>query len=135
MVAAIRTQTCPMCRASFDPLQGKYAPDGTIVCSPCGTRLGQARAAEEKKNASSTFVGALGAVFIALFSFAFQLNIGPLSLPFLLPLVAMGCGGATAYPALRNGDVILALGWKRIPTIVLGVLAILLALVSLVVNA
>lgn len=120
---------------SLDPLQGKYAPDGTVVCTPCGTRLAQAQAVLEKKNLGSSFVGASGAVFIALFSFAFQLRVGPLALAFLLPLIAAGCGGATAYAALRNEDVAQTLGWKRIPTIVLGSLAIVLAVVSLVVNA
>jgi hypothetical protein len=52
-----------------------------------------------------------------------------------MPLVAMGFGGGTAYTALRHPDAAQALGWKRIPTMVLGVLAIALALVSLVVNA
>jgi hypothetical protein len=124
-----------MCATTFDPLKGKYAPDGTVVCMPCGARLAQAQSMQEKKNLASTFVGALGAVFIALFSFAFRLRIGPFALAFVLPLVAVGCGGATAYAALRNEDVAQALGWKRIPTIVLGGLAIVLALVSLIVNA
>lgn len=53
--------------------------------------------------------------------------MGPLALSFLLPLVAVGCGGATAYTALRNQDAAQALGRKRIPTIVLGGLAIVLA--------
>jgi hypothetical protein len=128
-------QACPMCATNFDPLQGKYAPDGTVVCVPCGTGLAQAQLVQHKKNLGSSFVGALGAVFIALFSFAFRLRLGPLALPFLLPLVAVGCGGATAYTALRNEDAAQALGWKRIPTIALGGLAILLSLVSLIVNA
>lgn len=135
MVEATRIQACPMCATSFDPLQGKYAPDGTVVCTPCGTRLAQAQSAQEEKNLGSSFVGAMGAVFIALFSFAFQLRLGPLPLSFLLPLVAVGCGGVTAYTALRNEDAAQALGWKRIPTIALGGLAIVLALVSLIVNA
>jgi hypothetical protein len=124
-------QACPVCANMFDPLQGKYAPDGSVVCTPCGTRLTQAKTAEEKKSAGSAFIGACGAVLIALVSFVIQLRVGF----FAMPLIAIVFGGGTAYTALRHPDAAQMLGWKRIPTLVLGAVAILLALTSMVVNA
>lgn len=124
-------QACPVCATMFDPLQGKYAPDGSVVCAPCGSRLNEAKVAEEKKSAGSAFLGACGAVLIALVSFVVQLRIGF----FAIPLIAMGFGVGTAYTALRHPDAAQMLGWKRIPTIALGGVATLIALVSLVVNA
>ena len=119
-------QACPICTTTFDPLQGKYAPDGAIVCSPCGERLAAAKASLEKKNAGSAFVGACGAVLIALLSFVLEHKL----ISFLLPLMAIFFGGGTAYTALKNPDARAALGWKRIPTVILGAIAVVLALLS-----
>ena len=44
----------------------------------------------------------------------------------------MGVGGGTAFSALKNPESIQALGWKRWPTVIFGVIAILFALLSLV---
>lgn len=131
VVEASRMQACPACATMFDPLQGRYAPDGSVVCSPCGTRLAQTKTAAEKKSAGSAFVGACGAVIIALVSFVIELRIGF----FAMPLIAIVFGGGTAYTALRHPDAAQMLGWKRMPTIALGGVAIFLALVSMVVNA
>ena len=124
-------QACPVCATTFDPLQGKYAPDGAIVCSPCGERLAAAKATLEKKNAGSAFVGACGAVLIALLSFVLEHKF----ISFLLPLMAIFFGGGTAYTALKNPDARAALGGKRIPTVILGVSAVVLALLSLAASA
>jgi hypothetical protein len=123
-------QACPICTTTFDPLQGKYAPDGAIVCSPCGERLAATKASLDKKNAGSAFVGACGALLIALLSFVLEHKL----ISFLMPLMAIFFGGGAAYSALKNPDARAALGWKRIPTIVLGIIAVLLALLSLVVS-
>jgi hypothetical protein len=63
---------------------GRYAPDGSVVCVPCGERL----ATEQKKVATKS----AGSAF----------------------------GGGTAYSALTNPLSREPLGWKRIPTIVVG---------------
>jgi hypothetical protein len=124
-------QACAVCATTFDTLQGKYAPDGTIVCLPCGERLAAEKATLEKKNAGSAFVGACGAVLIALLSFVLEHRI----ISFLLPLMAVFFGGGTAYTALRNPDARAALGGKRIPTVILGISAVVLALLSLAASA
>jgi hypothetical protein len=123
-------QACPICTSSFDPLQGKYAPDGSVVCSPCGERLAQVNATAKKKSAGSAFVGACGAVLIALLSFVMELKL----LSFGMPLMAMFFGGGTAYTAITHPEAREMLGWKRIPTIVIGGFAVLLALLSLIVR-
>lgn len=120
-------QACPVCATTFDPVQGKYAPDGAIVCSPCGERLVAAKATLDKKSAGSAFVGACGAVLIALLSFLLEHRL----ISFLLPLMAMFFGAGTAYTALTKPDARAALGGKRVPTIVLGFSAVALAVVSL----
>jgi hypothetical protein len=125
------TQACPICVTEFDPLQGKYAPDGRVVCAPCGERLAQAQATAQKKSAGSAFVGACGAVLIALVSFVLELRL----LSFGMPLMAIFFGGGTAYTALRHPDAKATLGWKRIPTVVLGGIAVVLAILSLIVSA
>jgi hypothetical protein len=124
-------KACPNCATAFDPLQGRYAPDGSVVCVPCGEKLASAKQATEKKSAGSAFVGACGAVLIALASYVVQLRIGF----FAMPLIALVFGGGTAYTALRHPNAREMLGWKRLPTAVLGGLSILLAVGSLIVNA
>lgn len=123
-------QACPICTSSFDPLQGKYAPDGSVVCAACGERLAQVSATAKKKSAGSAFVGACGAVLIALLSFVMELKL----LFFGMPLMAMLFGGGTAYTAITHPEAREMLGWKRIPTIVIGGFAVLLALLSLIVR-
>lgn len=123
-------QNCPVCATSFDPLQGRYAPDGNVVCVPCGERLAEQQRKVETKSAGSAFVGAWGAVLIALVSFVLEFRL----LFFLMPLVAIGFGGGTAYSALTNPLSREMLGWKRIPTVVVGSIAIVLGLLSLVVS-
>ncbi len=121
---------CPRCATVFDPLLGSYAPDGAILCKPCGEKLAQSQKQEEKKNAGSAFVGACGAVLIALLSFVLELKL----VSFGMPLMAIVFGGGTAFAALKNPEVQQALGAKRIPTIVIGTIAVLLALLSLFVQ-
>jgi hypothetical protein len=128
---AAKVQCCPGCGRLFDPLQGKYAPDGSIVCVPCGEQLAAAHVTPQQKSAGSAFVGAAGAVVMALLSFALQLRISFLA----IPLVAAFFGGGTAYVALRHPDAERMLGWKRLPTVTLGGVAIVLAIVSVIVNA
>ena len=123
-------QACPICASSFDPLQGKYSPDGSVVCAPCGERLAQLSATAKKKSAGSAFVGACGAVLIALLSFVMQLKL----VFFGMPLMAMLFGGGTAYTAITHPEAREMLGWKRIPTVVIGAFAVLLALLSLIVR-
>ena len=120
-------QACPICATSFDPLQGKYAPDGAVVCAPCGERLAQASVSAKKKSAGSAFTGACGAVLIALLSFVMELKL----LFFGMQLMAIFFGGGTAYTALKHPEAREMLGWKRIPTVVLGAIAVVLALLSL----
>ena len=124
-------QACPICATQFDPLQGKYAPDGRVVCATCGERLVQSQSAAQKKSAGSAFVGACGAVLIALVSFVLEFKL----LSFGMPLMAIFFGGGTAYTALRHPDAQATLGWKRIPTVVLGGSAVLLAILSLIAAA
>ncbi len=121
-------QSCPICATSFDPLQGRYAPDGRVVCVPCGDRLKAAQATTEKQSAGSAFVGACGAVLIALLSFVLEIKF----FFFAMPLIAIGFGGGTAYSALKHPQAREMLGWKRIPTVVIGGFAIVLGLLSLV---
>jgi uncharacterized membrane protein HdeD (DUF308 family) len=120
-------KACGRCGVEFETLQGKYAPDGTIVCVPCGEALAQAAKGLETKSASSAFVGAFGSLLIALLSFVFEHKL----LFFLFPVLAMAGGAGTAYTALRSERAREALGWKRIPTMVVGLLAVLLGLLSL----
>ncbi len=119
---------CPFCATEFDPLQGSYAPDGRVVCSACGDKLRTQQKASETQNAGSAFVGACGAVLIALASFIVEFRL----VFFLMPLMAIAAGGGTAFSAATNPEVKAALGWKRVPTIVLGSIAVVLALLSLV---
>lgn len=123
-------QACPICANTFDRLQGKYAPDGSVVCVPCGEGLAQVSAKAKKKSAGSAFVGACGAVLIALLSFVMELRL----LFFGMQLMALFFGGGTAYTAITHPEAREMLGWKRIPTIVIGGLAVLLALLSLIVR-
>ncbi|HET7541336.1 MAG TPA: hypothetical protein VFK05_15775 [Polyangiaceae bacterium] len=120
-------KACGRCGTSFDTLQGKYAPDGSIVCVPCGEALAATVKGAEKKSAGSAFVGACGSVLIALLSFVLQHKL----LFFLFPVLAMAGGAGTAFTALKNERAREALGWKRIPTVVIGSLALLLGLLSL----
>jgi hypothetical protein len=108
-------------------LSGKYAPDGSIVCVSCGERLAASAQGAEKKSASSAFAGAFGSLLIALMSFIVQHRL----LFFLFPLLAIAGGLGTAYTALRNQRAREALGWKRIPTVVVGTIAALLGLLRL----
>ncbi len=123
-------RACPSCGAPFDPMQGRYAPSGVVVCAPCGERLIQAAQATERKSAGSSFVGAFGALLVALLSFVVEHRV----ISFLFPAIAIVGGAGTALTALRNPDAIAALGWKRYPTVGLGALAVLLALLSLLVD-
>ena len=121
---------CPRCGTEFDPLNGRYAPDATIVCVPCGERLAAAQQSEQKRIAASPFVGALASVLIALGSFLLEHKI----IFFLFPLVAIGIGVMTAHSALRNPESAAALGWKRVPTVLLGGMGVLIGLLSLVLS-
>ena len=120
-------KACGRCGTNFETLQGKYAPDGTIVCVPCGEALAASVKGLEKKSASSAFVGAFGSLLIALLSFVLQHKL----LFFLFPLLAIAGGAGTAYTALKNERAQEALGWKRVPTMIVGALAALLGLLSL----
>src|SRR5262245_59374069 len=124
------TKGCPSCGAEFDPLQGRYAPDGTVVCVGCGERMATAAKREEDKSASSAFAGAFGALLVSLLSFVLVHRV----IFFLFPLVGITGGAGTAFVALRNQNAIKALGWKRFTTIAIGVLALLLGLLSLVLS-
>jgi DNA-directed RNA polymerase subunit RPC12/RpoP len=123
-------QACSGCGNEFDTLAGKYAPDGSIVCAPCGEKLMLVARSAEKKSSSSAFPGSIGAVIIALMSFIVEHRV----IFFLFPLLAIAAGGGTAYTALRNESARQALGWKRIPTVALGAIAVLLGLVSLILS-
>jgi hypothetical protein len=120
-------KACGRCGVEFETLQGKYAPDGTIVCVPCGEALAASAKGLETKSASSAFVGALGSVLIALLSFVLEHKF----LFFLFPVLAIAGGAGTAYTALKNERAKEALGWKRVPTVIVGALAVLLGLLSL----
>jgi len=121
-------RACSGCGNEFETLQGKYAPDGSIVCAPCGEKLVLATRAAERKSSSSAFPGSIGAVVIALMSFVVEHRV----LFFLFPLLAMAAGAGTAYTALRNESARQALGWKRIPTMIIGAVAVLLGAASLI---
>jgi hypothetical protein len=73
-------------------------------------------------------VGAFGSLLIALLSFVLQHRL----ISFLFPLLAMAGGAGTAYTALRNERAREALGWKRVPTIIVGLIALALGSISLV---
>ena len=121
-------QACGACGVQFESLEGKYAPDGSIVCVPCGERLAAEVKAVEKKSTSSAFPGAFGALLIALLSFVVRHRV----LFFLFPVLAMAAGVGTAYTALKNPSARVTLGWKRVPTIAVGSFAAVLGLLSLV---
>jgi hypothetical protein len=121
---------CPRCGTQFDPLQGKYAPDGSVICAVCGDRAAAAAQAVEAKNNASAFIGSFGAVIIALASFCVQHRF----IFFLFPVAAIAVGVGTALTALRNPAAAQALGWRRIPTIVIGALGALLGLLALAFN-
>ena len=123
-------QACGACGTQFESLEGKYAPDGSIVCVPCGERLAAAKKAVEKQSTSSAFPGSFGALLIALLSFVFEHRF----LFFLFPVLAVGAGAGTAFTALKNPSARVTLGWKRIPTIVVGSIAMLLGLLSLILS-
>ena len=121
-------QPCGECGKQFETLEGKYAPDGRIVCTACGVRLATTAKEVESKSASSSFVGAFGSLLIALLSFGLRHRF----LFFLFPLLAMAGGAGTAYTALLSTRAREALGWKRIPTVIVGGIALLLGLLSLI---
>lgn len=121
---------CPVCQSEFDPMTGGYAPDARIVCAPCAEKLKTSQQKAAGEEASSTFPGAIGSVLIALVSFVFE---SPFVF-FLFPLMAIGFGLGTAWTAFSNPIAKDKLGWKRIPTIVLGLLGTALGLLSLAVR-
>jgi hypothetical protein len=121
---------CPNCGVDFDPQQGRYAPDGTIVCVACGERYAAAAKAQEAKSAGSALAGAFGALLISLMSFVVRHGL----IFFLFPLIGIVGGVGTALVALKNEAAIAALGWKRIPTLVLGASAALFGLLSLILS-
>lgn len=123
-------QSCGACGTQFESLQGKYAPDGSIVCVPCGERLTAAAKATEKRSTSSAFPGAFGALLIALLSFVLQHRF----LFFLFPVLAIAAGAGTAFTAWKNPSARVTLGWKRIPTLIVGSIAAVLALLSLILS-
>ena len=123
-------QACSGCGNEFESLQGKYAPDGTIVCVTCGEKLAAVTRAAEKKSSTSAFPGSIGAVVIALMSFIVEHKV----LFFLFPLLAIAAGCGTAYTALKNETARHALGWKRVPTIIIGGIAVLLGVLSLILS-
>ena len=123
-------KACPLCAVQFDPLHGKYAPDGTVVCASCGERLAAQVQQVKSKAKGSAFIGSFGSVIIALASFCVQHRL----VFFLFPVLAIAVGVGTASSALRNPEVAEALGWKRIPTIVVGSLGTLLGGVALLFN-
>ncbi|HEX3139524.1 MAG TPA: hypothetical protein VHQ87_05700, partial [Rhizobacter sp.] len=120
-------QACKGCGAEFETMEGGYAADGSIVCAACAAQQSASAEKLETKNAGSAFVGAWGSVLIALLSFIIENRL----VFFLFPLVAIAAGGGTAWTALTNQKAKAALGWKRIPTVVIGILGLLLALLSL----
>lgn len=121
---------CPRCGTAFDPLSGRYAPDATIVCVPCGEQLAAAQQTEQKRVAGSPFAGAIASVLIALGSFLLEHKI----VFFLFPIVAIVIGVMTAHSALRNPDSARALGSKRVPTVLLGAFGSSIGLLSLVLS-
>ena len=123
-------QACGVCGTQFESLEGKYAPDGSIVCAACGERLAAAVKAVEKKSSNSAFPGSFGALLIALLSFVFEHRI----LFFLFPVLAMATGAGTAYTALKNPSARVSLGWKRVPTMIVGSIALLLGVLSLILS-
>lgn len=120
--------SCPRCATEFDPLQGSYAPDGTVVCTSCGEQLRAQQQSAEATSAGSAFIGACGAVLIALASFVVEFRL----VFFLMPLMAVAAGAGTAFSAAMKPEVKAALGWKRVPTIAIGSLAVLLSVLSVV---
>lgn len=121
-------QACPECSVQFDPLKGGYNASGQVVCAECAAKVKAAQSAQKAQAKGSAFIGSVGALLIALASFAVEHRL----VFFLFPLAAIGAGGGTALTALKNPESIQALGWKRWPTVVLGILAILFASLSLV---
>lgn len=121
---------CEQCGVTFDTLQGAYAPSGDIVCAECGPKLRAQAQAAEKKRESGAFMGAVGSLLLSVFSVVAQYRISFL----LAPLLGIGGGFLTARAALFNPETISALGKRRIPTVIVGTLAVLLGLVSLVFN-
>jgi hypothetical protein len=120
-------KSCPNCSVDFDPQQGRYAPDGTVVCVECGDRFAAIAKAKENTAAGSALPGAFGALLISLMSFVIQHRV----LFFLFPAIGIIGGAGTAFVAMRNQKTIDALGWKRYPTILLGGIAALMGLLSL----
>lgn len=123
-------RACPVCEAEFDPLTGGYAPDARIVCASCAEKLNSSSLNSAKEEASSTFPGSIGSVLIGLMSFIVQHRL----IFFLLPLMAIGFGLGTAWTAFWHPNAKERLGWKRIPTMIFGLLGASLGVLSLAVQ-
>jgi hypothetical protein len=123
-------RACPVCESEFDPMTGGYAPDARIVCGPCAEKLKNSRLNAAKEEASSTFPGSIGSVLIALASFIVQNRF----IFFLFPLMAIGFGLGTAWTAFSHPNARERLRWKRVPTMVFGVLGAGLGVLSLAIQ-
>ena len=91
---------------------------------------GGGRSSRGKQATSSAFPGAFGALLIALLSLVLQHRF----LFFLFPVLAVAAGCGTAYTAWRNPSARITLGWKRVPTIIVGGIATLIGLLSLLLS-
>jgi hypothetical protein len=123
-------RACPVCEIDFDPMTGGYAPDARIVCASCAEKFKNGRLNAAKEEASSTFPGSIGSVLIGLMSFLVEHRF----VFFLLPLMALGFGLGTAWTAFSHPNAKERLRWKRVPTMVFGVLGAALGALSLVVQ-
>jgi hypothetical protein len=120
-------QQTPAARAHYDDA-------GALVCASCRaqgivTATRASMAEDDSRVVGGLFPGAAGALLIGLISFCIQLRFAF----FILPLIAVVGGISTALTAIRRPGARDALGWRYVPTLLLGSLAVVVGVSSLVV--
>lgn len=122
--------TCGGCGTQFDPLRGAYAPSGEVVCESCGQKFKAMVQQAAAQRESGAFVGSIGALLFSVFSVFVQYRVSFL----IAPLLGIVGGALTARAAATRAETIAALGKRRVPTIVFGLLAVTLGVLSLALN-
>ncbi len=122
--------TCPRCAQPMDPARAGYSESGMLVCRTCVAAEQVAAPIPGANQRVTVLYGSFGSLLVAVMSFCVESRL----VFFLFPLVAIAGGLGTLFQAGFDEYTRSRIGWKRYPSMVASVLAVLLGVTSIVVS-
>lgn len=125
-------EPCPRCGNQMDPSRAQYDDNGALVCAFCAGSAASAAATDRitqtnERERKDLFPGAIGALMVAILSFCVEHRF----FFFLMPTIAFFYATVTLHQLRTQPDLRRAIGWRFIPSVILSVLACLVAISSL----